>query len=240
MPGSDRTRSSVVRPVDVTSAVDQVATEIRRAIVRGDLAAGSKFSLRDISDQLGVSFIPVREALRRLEAQGLVIIRPGRSAEVAPLDRDDLRAIYRLRKLIEPEVTGRASTMVTDEFAARMEGLLTEYADAEPDVERRWTIHRQFHCELLRPAATAWDVRTLEMLWDAGERYVRHAFDKLAQQPEEPERRVDAHRILLRVVCSGDRRAASAAALDHLTRNEETAVRGIEDSASAALAASTV
>jgi DNA-binding FadR family transcriptional regulator len=138
--------------------------------------------------------------------------------------------------MIEPEIAGRASALTTGDAVSRLEHLLDAYASAQSDVEQRWEIHRQFHLELLRPASTPWDIRTLQMLWDAGERYVRHAFDRNAARPEEPQRRVDAHRILLRSVCSGDPLAASAAALDHLARNEEVAIRGIEDTPSAGTA----
>ena len=218
-----------VRRVDVTSAVDQVAAELRRAIVHGDMAPGSTFSLREIAAQLGVSFIPVREAVRSLEAQGLIITRPGRSAEVAPLDGDDLRAIYRLRKVIEPEIASRVGTRLAEHELRNLEQLLVAYVDAEADVERRWDLHRQFHLGLLRPAATPWDMRALQMLWDAGDRYVRHAFDKGAARPQEPRRRADAHRDLLRAVCSGEPKAASKAALGHLITNEQAAVTGIAE-----------
>jgi DNA-binding GntR family transcriptional regulator len=83
-----------IRPISSRSVVAQVTEELRRAIQSGVLAPGQEFSLRDIATMLDVSFIPVREALRSLEAEGLVLIRPGPCALVAPLDLDDLHAIY--------------------------------------------------------------------------------------------------------------------------------------------------
>ena len=203
-----------IRPVDVLSVVDQVATELRRAIVRGALKPGSTFSLREIAKQFGVSFIPVREAIRSLEAQGLIITRPGRSAEIAPFDVDDVKAIYRLRKLVEPELAGRASTAIDTATAQQLDRLLVSYGDAEADTERRWDVHRQFHLELLRPAATPWDLRTLQMLWDAGDRYVRHAFDKGSAQPDEPTRRVEVHQALLAAVTLRRRRHSQRRSAD--------------------------
>jgi DNA-binding GntR family transcriptional regulator len=222
------TGAAGVRNVDLVSAVDKVATEVRRAIVGGDMKPGSSFSLRDLAQQLGVSFIPLREALRRLEAQGLIVIRPGRSAMVAELDRDDLHAIYRLRKRIEPEIAGRSSELLDAEAVAELEHLLAVFGDDRTDNERQWELHREFHLKLLRPAMTPWDLRTLEMLWDAGERYVRHAFDKHAMEPQERRRRLESHHDLLRAVVSGDARAAT---LEHLERNEQTAISGITDDA---------
>lgn len=229
----DPGRTGVVRQVDVTSVVDQVAAELRRSIVSGALEPGQAISLRDMAAQLGVSFIPVREALRRLEAQGLVVTSPGRSTVVASLDRDDLHSIYRLRELVEPDIAGRASVLLGASDLVELESLLAGLSEQQEDIETGWELHRLFHVALLRPAATTWDMRTLEMLWDAGERYVRHSFDKLVFSPVEPQRRSDAHRELLRAMTSGDSLVASAAMHEHLLRNEKIAIRGIEDDAPA-------
>ena len=98
---------SLVRPIETLTAAEQVTKEIRRAILSGALRPEQEFSLRAIAAQLNVSFIPVREALRALEFEGLVISRPGRSAMVAPLSAEDLHSIYRLRRQIEPEIAAR-------------------------------------------------------------------------------------------------------------------------------------
>ena len=115
------------------STVDRVTAEIRRGVLNGTLAAGSSFSIVDLSGQLGVSHIPVRESLRRLEAQGLVELRPGRSAMVNPLDRDELRAIYRLRRDIEPSVAARACPLLTDDDLQEAERLLAEHIRGDRD-----------------------------------------------------------------------------------------------------------
>ena len=95
-----------LRPVAQESTVDRVTVELPRSILAGTLRPGEPFSITDISEQLGVSHIPVREALRRLEGQGLVQLRAGRSAIVAPLDEEELRSVYRLRRLLEADPGG--------------------------------------------------------------------------------------------------------------------------------------
>lgn len=87
----------------VRSVVEQATQVLRRAILTGALAPGAEYSLRELAGMLDISFIPIREALRTLEGEGLVVMRPGRSAVVAPLGLDDLRGIYRLRRALEPE-----------------------------------------------------------------------------------------------------------------------------------------
>jgi DNA-binding GntR family transcriptional regulator len=73
------TSGPAVRPIESRSVAEQVTVELRRSILSGALAPGQEFSLREIADLLQVSFIPVREALRSLEGEGLVVTRPGRS-----------------------------------------------------------------------------------------------------------------------------------------------------------------
>src|SRR5947207_3329136 len=99
--------AAAVRPIEPRSVVEQVMTELRRSILSGALAPGRELSLRELAEMLQVSIIPVREALRSLESEGLVVTRPGRSARVAPLDLDELQGLYRLRRRLEPELAQR-------------------------------------------------------------------------------------------------------------------------------------
>lgn len=116
-------------PVQAASVVDQVIKEIRRSILAGALRPGQEFSLRGIADGLGVSFIPVREALRRLEGQGLALTQRGKSACVVPLTHQDLHGIYRLRRQIEPEIASRSCLLLKDENLERLDDVVKTFAD---------------------------------------------------------------------------------------------------------------
>jgi len=219
---------SLVRPIETLTAAEQVTKEIRRAILSGALRPEQKFSLREIAAQLNVSFIPVREALRALESEGLVISRPGRSTMVAPLSAEDLHSIYRLRRQIEPEIAGRSCLLLTDKDFKRLGTYIELSADPQMTTDDTYDAHHEFHTELLRPAATAWDLRTLGVLWHAAERYVRLAFGSLDAQPHEHERRAKAHSTLITEFRARDPRRASQALLDHLEANEMMARRALE------------
>ncbi|WP_307865338.1 GntR family transcriptional regulator [Streptomyces montanisoli] len=216
-----------VRRVQTLSVVEQVTKEIRRSILAGDLRPGQEFSLREIAGRLGVSIIPVREALRHLEGQGLVVTARGKSAAVAPLSHDDLRAIYRLRRQIEPELVGRACLLLTDRDHDRLAGHLAVFGDVSLGLDEIYEAHHEFHLDLLRPAATDWDLRTLGMLWHAAERYVRLAFGGRDSDPDEPRRREAAHADLLAAVAQRDAGRAAHALLVHLDTNERIAQQGI-------------
>lgn len=228
----DTAVSAAVRRVEPVSVVDRVVKEIRRAILGGALQPGRQFSLREVADQLGVSFIPVREALHHLESQGLVVTSPGKSAVVAPLSHADLRGIYRLRRQIEPELAGRACLLLTDADHRRLAAYLPIFGDAALGMDEVYEAHHDFHLELLRPAATSWDLRTVEMLGHAAERYIRLTFGGLDTDPHEPRRREQSHTVLLDAVRRRDPGQAAQALLEHLDRNEQIAQQGINAIAS--------
>lgn len=219
---------ATVRPIESRSVVEQVTAELRRSILSGALRPGLEFSLREIASQLNVSFIPVREALRSLEAEGLVSTRPGRSALVTPLDLGDLHAIYRLRHELEPNIAARACQLLSDAQLDRLEVRATEFGHEELGIDEIYEAHHAFHLELLAPAATEWDVRILGTLWRAAERYIRIGFGRLDPNPNEHGRREQAHVDLVSIFRTRDSAAVSQGIHDHLAHNEQIALRALD------------
>lgn len=223
-----------IRPIESRSVAEQVTAELRRSILSGTLAPGQEFSLREIADLLQVSFIPVREALRSLEGEGLVITRPGRSALVAPLDLDELRAIYRLRQRLEPEIAERSCLLLSDADLDELERQAAAFGEKTQGMNEIYEIHHAFHLALLMPAATAWDIRVLSTLWRAAERYVRIGFGLLDPDPDEHTRRARAHEQLVAAFRKREPSAAGMAIREHLSRNELTALLALETYSAAA------
>jgi DNA-binding GntR family transcriptional regulator len=196
-----------VRAVGVRSTVDHVAREIERALTAGDLAAGEEFSTAELSAQLDVSPIPVREALRRFEAQGLVTLRPGRRAIVTPIDPEQLAAVCRLWILISSDVLERACSAYTEEDFLGMEESLDEFTSYEQDSEEAFRAHHEFHLRMLRPGATEWDMRLLAILWVPIERAVRLTFGGIVEltRSEAPQKLAyDEHHALVEAARSRD------------------------------------
>ncbi len=201
-----------------TSIVDLVTAEIRRAVLTGALAPGAAFSIRDLATQLGVSHIPVREALRRLESQGLIVLRRARSASVAPLTSADLQAIYRLRYLIELPLAGSSAGRRTPEERERLDALLEGSRDPDPEVA--WQAHYDFHAALVHPAANEWDDRMMQTLWMAAERYTHLVFDPTQITEAERQRRYETHLVLRDAALRDDAEAMADALRAHLSANE--------------------
>jgi DNA-binding GntR family transcriptional regulator len=215
--------SRSVRRIESRSVSEQVTNEIRRSILAGDLAPGQSLSLRRLAEQLDVSFIPVRDALRVLEAEGLVMNPPGRSASVAPLDLEEFHAIYRVRRLLEPDLARRSVPLLEDAEFGRLYQAAAEFGGTERSMDDIYDDHRAFHLALLSPAASAWDIRLLTMNDRATERYVRIGFGLLDPNPAEHDRRREAHQLLVEEFRKRDPEIAARALNEHLAHNEDLA-----------------
>jgi len=205
-----------IAPVSPVSVVNQVTDEIRHSIVCGELPPGS-FSITDLATRLGVSHIPVREALRRLETEGLVTLRPTRGGEVRPMSSDDVEGIYRLRLLFEPPLAAEGAALLKDEDFSELRSLLHQSSEATT-VDERMTAHRRFHLGLIEQAATEWDRRIWDYLFTANERYARLLFASHVGSPHEKETQL-VHEEYLDVVETRTARKIRAATVAHLERN---------------------
>src|ERR1700759_5823417 len=93
---------------DPPSIVEMAAQELRRAIVEAALPPGSAMPIAELSSRLAVSHIPIREALKRLESEGLVQLPRGRGATVTERSRPDLADVLHVRALVEGELAATA------------------------------------------------------------------------------------------------------------------------------------
>lgn len=129
-------------------------TAVREAILQGEFAAGERLGEVDLAFRLGVSRTPVREALSRLAAEGLVDIAPHRGARVARWTRAELEGVFDLRLALEPRATARAATRATSadadglgELADRMREVGRPGADQ--DLDALVPLNRAFHDRLV-------------------------------------------------------------------------------------------
>jgi len=218
-----------LRPVAQDSIVDRVTIELRRSILGGLLPAGKPFSITEIAEKLGVSHIPVREALRRLESQGLVQLRAGRSAIVAPISKQELQSVYRLRRLIEGDIAARAVKAFTEADFEAMAAAIEIYFAPRARPDDILAHHHVFHLTLLRPAASDWDMRVLELLWNTSERYVRLVFANQLFDRERAQTLGHSHQAIIDVARAGSADRMRRIIREHLDSNEATILAGIAD-----------
>lgn len=150
-----------------------VLDELRRAILTGDLGPGEPVRQEAVAERLGVSRVPLREALKILEGEGQVTYRPRRGYVIAELSMDDLTEVYRLRELLEGEAVRAAMDRITDEDFDRLEDAAhdVDRAGQDPDVLAMSAANRRFHFTLIEAAGMPRLTRIVRLLWDATDAY---------------------------------------------------------------------
>lgn len=196
------------------SVVDQVASSILTLILSNELAPGDPIAIKQLSNRLGVSHVPIREALRRLEGRGLVVFRRGRRPTIAPIGVEDLDSLFILRELVEGGVARRSSDSAVSARKAELDSALTDLRVAleQGDAVDVYGAHSRLHFALL-PDATDWDRRVLDQLWTAAERYIQ-LYMGFQPAPEAVETIVGLHEQLIKDAVEPGNLAA--AIVDHI------------------------
>src|SRR5260370_28290678 len=147
-------RGTVARVRREGEIVEQVHEQLRRHILCGELEAGETFSQVELAARCSVSRAPLREAVRMLQREGLVISAPNRQVTVAPFSLSDLEQIYGMRVTLEAAAIRASVPLVTPEDLADMQADLArmDHFAAEADYERWEVPHRAFHQALVQHA----------------------------------------------------------------------------------------
>lgn len=204
---------------------DRIASELRERIFRGELAGGLPLRQEQIAEEFGVSRIPVREALSRLEAEGLVVRSHNRGCTVATLSFADLLESVEIRKALECAALRLAVPKLTARDAARAEEILARYVRAtRPD---EWTeLNLEFHLALYRPSGMPRILRMIEEIVRGTNRFLRVYISSVAGR-EVP---MEEHRAILDAAKAGDTRRAVRLLEAHIERTR----RMLADNAAAA------
>lgn len=189
-----------------------VLDEIRRRIVAGQIAPGDPIRPDQLAAELRVSRVPVREALRILEGEGIVEHRAHHGATLATLRAEDLREIYGLRRVLEAEAVSAALPRLTDADLGIMRDADARLAaTASDDLAGLAQANRRFHMALLEPCAMPHLLRLITLLWNATDHY------RAAYYREEAHRRevVVDHAAIRAAASARDLPAVLAAIDDH-------------------------
>jgi DNA-binding GntR family transcriptional regulator len=156
--------------VSSATAHELVAAALRQAILDRELKPGDKVRQEEVARKLGVSVIPVREALRVLAGEAQVTYRPRQGYVVAELDVGDLTEVYRLRELLEAEAVQVALPRLTEADLDGVERLFEQVA-AAGSVSEAMKANRRAHFLLFEAAGLPVLLRHITMLWDSTEAY---------------------------------------------------------------------
>lgn len=205
---------------------------LRAMILHGELPQGAALRQDALAARLGVSRIPVREALRQLSAEGLVTVEPHKGAAVARLPREEILELYDIRALLEPPLLARAIPRLAPDDLAAAERVLAIYDHAlsRGDHQQSWGQYNlEFHEALYRAAdrpQTLTIVRNLHHKTDLYTRLQLSAADHLRERA-----RAEHHEIL--AACRARDVAAASAALGAHVREAGRSLVAFLDAAAA-------
>lgn len=216
---------------DLVSSVELVYQRTRRAILTGDYPPESPLRLQELADLSGVSMIPVREALRLLEAEGFVDVIPNRGARVAPLSAEDLHDVYRTRLVLEVEALRQACPRITPAQIAKARRINARLVrQFNKQTYANYDDHRAFHFLLYEPSASRWLLRLIGIIWDHTERYRRHGAHLVTGEAAGEE-----HERIVAAVEVGDVESACAALTDHLEHSADVIAVALTEPAAPAV-----
>jgi DNA-binding GntR family transcriptional regulator len=159
-------RQRMLRPRGTyVSKSDMVTDVLRDLITDGQLLPGTPLRQRDLAEQFDVSYTPVREALRRLESEGLVVTDVHRGATVARAESEKLEENYRILAALEALAGTLAVAKITDDDIAEIEALNREVAACPPDDDRLAELNRQFHFRIYECARSPMLLLLMRLLW---------------------------------------------------------------------------
>ncbi len=202
-----------------TSKADVAYAQIRQQILDGSLEAGSALAQYELAASMGISITPLREAIRRLSGEGLVILEGHRNARVAVMDFVEARQLFETRQALEPAAMALAASRRTDADLARMNAALENLLP----VTRQWgevalAAHRELHEALYSASHNTVMIRMLNDLYDKSDRY-RRAGLELPPGGEPRTRDFEEHHRLVALVTDRDADAAQTLMCSHIANS---------------------
>lgn len=204
-----------------TSKSDMVTDALRELISSGNLAPGASLRQQELAERFDVSPTPIREAMRRLESEGLITYDPHRGATVTVPDVDEVEENLLILSALETLAGRLAVAKVTDEELAEIEGLHREVIACDPEDERLKNLNREFHFRLYECAHSPTLLLLMRLLW--------RSFPNGPQVGRPHAERVAQHTRLLEALRHRDADGVAAAIEDHTLGSVEHARRYSSD-----------
>ncbi len=152
--------------IQYTTVSDSVYLWIKNAIIQGDFKPGEHIAQESLTKKLGVSRTPVRDAIKRLEAEGLLITKPHCGAVVFQLSKEHLTEIYEIRILMEQYCAARSCIKASDEDIKTLEAISLRMLNYPDTTKEFMQLDRQFHYTLCKPSGCSNTLEILEGLWN--------------------------------------------------------------------------
>ncbi|WP_300299911.1 GntR family transcriptional regulator [Ferrovibrio sp.] len=230
---------TVPRPDAETTLVEKAYAVLRRAILRGETLPGEKLKIDVLQKEHAISSSPLREALNRLTAEGLVTAEGNRGFRVAPISLEDLQDIVAMRVMLEREAVEASIAQGNDEWEARIVAAFYRLereekrivGDGAPLSEEWSERHRDFHMALLSGTGSRRLINLCASLFDQAERYRRLS----AIYRKRPRNKTFEHKRLMEAVLARDAALATALLREHVEKTAQNVANAMKAQAEAAV-----
>lgn len=212
---------------EFTPLRDVVCKTLRRAILAGKMPPGTRLLEVHLADEMGVSRTPIREAIRVLEQEGLVIMRPRRGAEVAKITVPQMRDVLELRTVLDVLAVELACERATDEDIKEIEKAAREFEQAVYDGDLHVMIERDtvFHRMLV---AGSHNKKLIIVNHDMEDQVNRYRYETEKEASARGTLLKD-HEAIIKAIKERDKNAASEAARVHVSRQMEEFLKRYPD-----------
>ena len=204
---------------------DVVFNTLRRAILTGELKPGERLMEIHLANRLGVSRTPIREAIRKLELEGLVTMIPRRGAEVAQISEKSLQDVLEVRRALDALCTALACERITAEGKNALKKACDNFEEATKtrDAVTIAEADVAFHDIIVQATGNQ---RLIQMINNLSEQMYRYRFEYIKDSSQH-ERLVEEHRVIYRSIVQKDKETASQAAKTHIDNQEKSIIRQI-------------
>jgi DNA-binding GntR family transcriptional regulator len=192
----------------------KIFEQLENDILSGKYNQGDCLNELKLSEEMGVSRTPIREAFRQLELEGLVVYTPNRGVVVRGFSKEDIRDIYQIRLMIEGMTARRAAENITQEYLKELEETLELekfYTDKE-DAAQIAALDSRFHEAIYQASGSRLLIKTLK----AFHHYVKHVRNISLSNPDRARKTYEEHKAIYEAMLGGDRELAEILTEQHI------------------------
>ena len=212
---------SSIGPVERETLNDRVYRELKNSIMAGAFKPGSELTLRSVAEALGTSFMPVRDAMRRLVTERGLEMRPSRTIAIPVLTADEFLELRRVRLLLEGEAVALAAERISARQLGNVRTILKKLESLDGDRRGQfWALNLKLHFAVYEVGASALLLSIVESLWlQLGPLLARIPVSRALKESADP------HQLLVRALEQHDPIAARAALTADLTEATEQVLK---------------
>ena len=206
---------------------DVVFYTLRQAILKGELEPGERLMEMQLAEQLGVSRTPIREAIRKLELEGLVLMIPRRGAIVAKITEKDLRDVLEVRSSLERLSTELACERMHDDTIAELRQAQEAFKEAlaQNDITLQAQRDVEFHDVIYKATG---NIRLIQMLNNLREQMYRYRLEYLKHDLAH-QTLIEEHEAIIEALSKRDRETATKIIVRHVYNQELTVMKKIQN-----------